>query len=232
MTKKLDKIRSQIDAIDKELYQNLEQRAKLVENLAALKRKDESQRPESRAINAFRAFRPAREASLINKIVKNSKLEPEVLIYIWRQIISASLNKQQKQRFGLWCAENKPETLASAKAWAGAQSKIEIFNKPEDLWQALKRGKAMIGFVPCAARVAVWKKMPRDVFIVARWSYLKKDNTLPLYIIAKQEPEPSGQDCAVFLKNNKLLIKKDFIVTARAKKDETFLGCFAMPISK
>ena len=232
MTKELDKIRAEIDKIDGELYRGLERRLGLVRSLAGLKRTQGREDTRQRE----NLFRPAREASLIGKLLKRGRVAPSLIVYIWRQIISASLNLQQAHRFGLWAKSHQAAALASAAAWAGGGSSIEIFSTPKALFTALldvrvnSRRGAMIGFVPCDSPATLWQKMPEGIYVVARWSYLKKDKAFPLYILARLTPEETGDDRALVLKNKKLIIKRGFMTKEQVKKDEKFLGCFAAPI--
>ena len=66
MTKELDKIRAEIDKIDGELYRGLERRLGLVRSLAGLKRTQGREDTRQRE----NLFRPAREASLIGKLLQ------------------------------------------------------------------------------------------------------------------------------------------------------------------
>lgn len=222
MVNNLDKIRAEIDALDLDLLRGLEARSALVREISALKQ----------AAGAGQAFRPGREAILIRKLIASSNLSPSLLIYVWRQIIAASLAQQQKQTFGLYAGDALPQALASAKAWSGGgggASEIEIFDSPEKLFTKIEQAQAMIGFIPCNNQVDWWQAMSADIFVVARWSYIKEDKALPLFIFAKQAPEPSGDDCALLVKNNQLVIEKGFITKEQAQtnKADKFLGCFA-----
>lgn len=223
MMNKLEKFRAEIDDIDSRLCLDLTKRMGLVRVIAKLKQE----------LGQIQAFHPGREAALISKLV-NARLDvdPLVLIHIWRQIIGASLNIQQKQSFGLWAGKNLAQALASAKAWVGAINQIEIFESAEKLFTQMKKNHLMIGLLPCEANDIWWQDKIEDINIVTRWSYIKSDNNMPLYILASMIPEPSGDDFTVFSKNNVLNTKKGFLTSGELGADEKFLGSYAALIDK
>lgn len=223
MMTKLEKIRAEIDAIDSRLCLDLAARLDLGRSIAQLKQE----------LGQTQAFRPGREAALIRKLVNTSlDIAPVVLTHIWRQIIAASLNVQQKQNFGLWAAADVMPALASAKTWAGAASQIEIFESAAALFTQMKKSPLMIGFIPCKINDIWWRAGLSDINIVARWGYVKSDNNLPIYILASMAAEPSGDDFTIFVKNDVLNIKKNFLTKTELKTDEKFLGNCAAMIEK
>ena len=84
MSDKLHKLRAAIDQIDAEILQLIAHRMTLSDEVIAAK-------------NGETAFRPGREAALVRRLVAmDSDMEPVVMLGIWRQIMSASLTRQNK----------------------------------------------------------------------------------------------------------------------------------------
>jgi chorismate mutase len=84
----LDSIRREIDSIDDQLVQLLKQRFAATQKVKASKAHDGS--------IASSPFRPVREAEVMNRLVAESgpSLSPELLVRLWRVILSASIQSQ------------------------------------------------------------------------------------------------------------------------------------------
>ena len=84
MSDKLHKLRDAIDHIDAEILKLIAKRMTLSDEVIAAK-------------NGEAAFRPGREAALIRRLAgMDSSMPPAVLLGIWRQIMAASLSRQNK----------------------------------------------------------------------------------------------------------------------------------------
>ena len=84
MSDKLHKLRDAIDQIDAEILQLIAHRMTLSDEVIAAK-------------NGEAAFRPGREAALVRRLAAmESDMAPAVLLGIWRQIMAASLTRQNK----------------------------------------------------------------------------------------------------------------------------------------
>jgi chorismate mutase len=84
MSEKLHKLRDAIDQIDAEILLLIARRMTLSDEVIAAK-------------NGEAAFRPGREAALVRRLAAmESDMAPAVLLGIWRQIMAASLTRQNK----------------------------------------------------------------------------------------------------------------------------------------
>ena len=86
MIEDLSQLRESIDVLDDEILKALAQRMKLSDQVLAAK-------------NGVAAFRPGREAALVRQLVAKGKADgldigPEVILCVWRQIMAASLSRQ------------------------------------------------------------------------------------------------------------------------------------------
>ena len=86
MIEDLSQLRESIDVLDNEILNALAQRMKLSDQVIAAK-------------NGVAAFRPGREAALVRQLVAKGKADgldigPEVILCVWRQIMTASLSRQ------------------------------------------------------------------------------------------------------------------------------------------
>lgn len=98
MKEKLNKIRHEIDLIDYKIISLLEKRVSLVEKVAKIK----SANPEISYIKANR------EAEMLTRLVKHSdKIPPQIIVNMWRLIISFSL--QHERKFAINCFSDNCE---------------------------------------------------------------------------------------------------------------------------
>ena len=84
MSDKLRRLRGAIDQLDADILKLISQRLTLSDEVIAAK-------------NGEAAFRPGREAALIRRLAAmDSDIAPTMLLGIWRQIMAASLSRQNK----------------------------------------------------------------------------------------------------------------------------------------
>ena len=86
MIEDLDQLRESIDVLDNKILKALAQRMKLSDRVITAKK-------------GSAAFRPGREAALVRQLVAKVKangldIAPEVVLCVWRQIMAASLGRQ------------------------------------------------------------------------------------------------------------------------------------------
>ena len=113
MSEDLGKLRDAIDLIDREVLVALARRMQLSDKVIAAK-------------DGTAAFRPGREAQLVRQLVAACRdleldLAPTVVLGIWRQIMAASLSRQND---GLTCMVH-PDALAAAVWHMGGMVDVE-----------------------------------------------------------------------------------------------------------
>ncbi len=135
--KTLPQLRIDIDAVDQQLLALLDQRAALAHEVGEVKKLDGSP-----------VFRPDREAQVIAKMqAAGSKLKPEGVAAIWREVMSAcrALEETQQVAFlgpkGTYSEEAAIEFFGSSMGSLPCQSIDEVF-------RATSAGAAEFGVVP------------------------------------------------------------------------------------
>jgi chorismate mutase/prephenate dehydratase len=135
--KTLPQLRIEIDAVDQQLLALLDQRAGLAHEVGEVKKLDGSP-----------VFRPDREAQVITKMqAAGSKLKPEGIAAIWREIMSAcrALEATQQVAFlgpkGTYSEEAAQQFFGSSMGSLPCQSIDEVF-------RATAAGSAEFGVVP------------------------------------------------------------------------------------
>ena len=136
MSEDLNQLRNAIDNLDNEILQALAKRMKLSDQVIAAK-------------NGAVAFRPGREAALVRQLVINSKadghdLSPSVILGVWRQIMAASLSRQNGD-----LAFAVHDMVMPAAAWhMGSALVATSFDQMTPLLDAVASGQCRYGLVP------------------------------------------------------------------------------------
>lgn len=141
MNEKLAEFRTKIDAIDDELIRLLNQREKIVEQVGELKSKE---------IKSGSFIRPAREANMLRRIVsKNESNFPKAaLAAIWRNIISGSLNIEQKLKISVFTPENNRDNLWLSREYFGSFSSYNQHSVTGRVISDLTSGAANVAVLP------------------------------------------------------------------------------------
>ncbi len=127
----LDKLRYQIDSIDKSINDLITKRQNLADQIIKAKG------------NVF-PFDPVREHKLMEKI-KSFSNDPILSERIWRQIISSNLARQKKLKIGV--LKNDKIALAAYEIYFGPYFKNFFFTTKKKLYDSLKIKKIDIVFV-------------------------------------------------------------------------------------
>ena len=189
MIEDLNQLRSAIDNLDNEILQALAKRMKLSDLVIAAK------------IGAA-AFRPGREAFLVRQLVINSKanghdLSQSVVLGVWRQIMAASLSRQNGD-----LAFAVHEMVVPAAAWHMGSALVSTsFNQMTLLLDAVVSGQCRYGLVPAnhdieALLTALDQR--QHLSIIARTPLYDMPSLHPAYIIADYLPDPSGDDISLY----------------------------------
>ena len=185
MSDKLHKLRNAIDQIDAEILQLIAHRMTLSDEVIAAK-------------NGETAFRPGREAALVRRLAAmDSDMEPAVILGIWRQIMAASLTRQNKD---LIFAVHQAALPAAIWHMGSALSARHCDNFNSVL-ALLNSAGCRYGLVPATkddtALARAICATPK-IYIMARTPLFPIPTVTPAYILADYLPDESGDDISLF----------------------------------
>ena len=189
MSEDLNQLRNAIDNLDNEILQALAKRMKLSDQVMAAK-------------NGAVAFRPGREAALVRQLVANSKaagqdLAPSVILGVWRQIMAASLSRQNGD-----LAFAVHALVMPAAAWHMGSALVATNHDQLDLLLAMvASGQCRYALVPADGdQQALLESLDkhRQLFIIARTPLYDMPAVRPAFIIADYLPDPSGDDISLY----------------------------------
>ena len=186
MSDKLRRLRGAIDQLDADILRLISDRLTLSDKVIEAK-------------NGEAAFRPGREAALIRRLVAmESDVAPAMLLGIWRQIMAASLARQNK---GLTFAVH--QAAVPAAIWhMGSALKARVCDEYESVAALLDASSCRYGLVPAMqdhpALARVMLANPH-LYIIARTPLFPIQTVTPAYIIADYLPDESGDDISLFI---------------------------------
>ncbi len=190
MSEDLNQLRNAIDSLDDEILQALAKRMKLSDQVIAAK-------------NGVAAFRPGREAALVRHLVAKSNAEGldlarEAVLSVWRQIMAASLSRQNGD---LTCAVH--QRVMPAAAWHMGSSLAAIVDMEiAPLIDAVAADQYRYAFVPADDQynreLLACLDQHHHLKIIARTPLYCMQSVHPAFIIASYLPDPSGDDISLF----------------------------------
>ena len=185
MSDKLRRLRGAIDQLDADILKLISQRLTLSDEVIAAK-------------NGEAAFRPGREAALIRRLAAmDSDIAPAMLLGIWRQIMAASLSRQNKD---LSFAVH--QAAAPAAIWhMGSALVATSFDQMTPLLDAVASGQCRYGLVPANHDIEALLSaldQHQHLSIIARTPLYDMPSLHPAYIIADYLPDPSGDDISLY----------------------------------
>ena len=185
MSDKLHKLRDAIDQIDAEILQLIAHRMTLSDDVIAAK-------------NGEAAFRPGREAALVRRLAAmESGMAPAVLLGIWRQIMSASLTRQNKD---LTFAVHQA-ALPAAIWHMGSALTARHCDDFHSVLALLDSASCRYGLVPATKDdIALARAIctTSKIYIMARTPLFPIPTVTPAYILADYLPDESGDDISLF----------------------------------
>ena len=185
MSDKLHELRDAIDQIDAEILQLIVHRMTLSDEVIAAK-------------NGEAAFRPGREAALVRRLAAmDSDMAPAVLLGIWRQIMAASLTRQNKDvTFAVHQA-----ALPAAIWHMGSALTARHCDDFDAVLALLDTARCRYGLVPATKDDTALAKaicaIPK-IYIMARTPLFPIPTVTPAYILADYLPDESGDDISLF----------------------------------
>ena len=190
MVDDLSQLRESIDVLDDEILKALAQRMKLSDQVVAAK-------------NGVAAFRPGREAALVRQLVAKGKADgldiaPEVILCVWRQIMAASLGRQDGE---LACGVHHDAMPAAAWHMGSAFSAF-VDNDIARLIEALAAGQCRYALVPARddnnRELLACLDQHHHLKIIARTPLYSMQTVHPAFIIADYLPDSSGDDISLY----------------------------------
>lgn len=185
MSDKLHELRDAIDQIDAEILQLIAHRMTLSDEVIAAK-------------NGEAAFRPGREAALVRRLAAmDSDMAPAVLLGIWRQIMAASLTRQNKDvTFAVHQA-----ALPAAIWHMGSALTARHCDDFDAVLALLDTASCRYGLVPATTDDTALAQAicaTPNIYIMARTPLFPIPTLTPAYILADYLPDESGDDISLF----------------------------------
>ena len=187
MTDNLDDLRNEIDAVDDRILELIAARMDLSDKVTAAKA-------------GKAAFRPGREAALMRRLAsQRPDISGVILLGIWRQILAASLSRQDTDLHFIVHADVAPTAtwhMGSALQVRYVDTISEIaalFASQPDL------GDTTYALVPAdnTPELAAWLYEDQAAFVIARTPLFDMDAVPPAYIIGPAMPDASGDDISL-----------------------------------
>lgn len=244
----LEELRKHIDEIDEKLFDLLQQRLKLVEQVGHYKKKNHGGkyiiRAGREALKVRKAYDKSREAGYDDKISK-------AFANLWRELISLSINFEEEAKIS-FNANNK-ETLWILREYLGCYSTKLPAKDDSEVLENLKSGKANIAAFDIEAKPSAepwWLQLSNQtelaVFAAAPIFSCNTDSTSIRYLVSNVTPEPSGEDKFIYVatkipadekesfevlaeyKGTYLVQSDEFYNNYATKLQAKYLGCVAV----
>jgi len=204
----LDDLRGEIDKIDDAVQDLLTRRAALSRAIARAKLSGPSALPVSVSLSA--AMRPAREALILRRLLARGRgeLAPQLIVGIWREIISSSLRAQTSFRGHAFAGDGETAFVEMARAYFGSETPIRTHGKPSLVLHACAEEQNALGVVPLPLieerGPAWWAQLApageRGPRIIAKLPIVTETDDGPsAYVIGAIEQEATGDDTTVLL---------------------------------
>jgi chorismate mutase len=198
-TPALADLRKEIDRIDEAMHQLLMERAGIIDRLIAVKRSEDS---------GASAFRPAREAEMMRRLVKRHKgiLPLDTVESIWRVIISTFTYVQAP--FSVHADLSAGDALMrdSARFHFGFTVPFVPHMGAAGVVAAVSDSKGDLGLVPAfdvASAGAWWSALEFDSApkIIARLPFVERPDhpaALPVFVLSRVAPDAMATEAAVW----------------------------------
>jgi chorismate mutase len=198
-TNALANLRTEIDRIDEAMHQLLIERGEIIDRLIAVKRSQDT---------GTSAFRPAREAEMMRRLVKRHKgiLPLDTVESIWRVIISTFTFVQAP--FSVHADLSAGDALMrdSARFHFGFTVPFVPHMGAAGVVAAVSASKGDLGLVPAfdvASAGAWWSALEFDAApkIIARLPFVERSDhpaALPVFVLSRVSPDAMATEAAVW----------------------------------
>jgi chorismate mutase len=197
---RLDAVRREVDRVDEQLVALVGERLRLADSLAALK-----------VAGPGLPLRPGREITLLRKLIAGAPqpVEPELVVELWRGLMSASLRRQRKVDIVVGGGVTQPTRMFDiARRHFGARTRIQHVGEPQTaLLRAAENPESCVAVVPWLAAPGVgawWPALSERRFhglhLIAGLPLLGPDAEDPeAAVFASAQPEEAGRDVTLVL---------------------------------
>ncbi len=136
----LERVRDEIDAIDREMLNLLQRRTALVDDIKAAK-------------HGRSAIQPGREAMVLRRLLgaHHGRFPVGSLVRIWREIISVLTLLQDSFSVAIYVPEEAPGLWDIARDHYGSQTPFRLSDSALQVIRAVSDGSATIGVLPWPA---------------------------------------------------------------------------------
>ena len=191
-------LRREIDRIDEAMHRLLMERGEIIDRLIAAKRMQES----------GSAFRPAREADMMRRLVERHKgiLPLDTAEGIWRVIISTFTYVQAPFSVHAHLSAGEPQMRDSARFHFGFTAPFVAHMGAASVVAAVSDSKGDLGLVPAfavAGTGAWWNALEFDTApkIIARLPFVERADhpaALPVFIVSRAAPDAMVREVEVW----------------------------------
>ena len=138
----IEELRNQIDSVDDQMHDLLMKRVDLVEQIGRLKAEAAGQG------SAF-AMRPKREIEIMRRLWNRHKgdLDKDILMRVWREIISACVNLQSPLTIAVFMPERGMGNLEIARDYFGTYTPMLSCRSVNLVLKELTQGEANIAIL-------------------------------------------------------------------------------------
>lgn len=196
----LDDLRREIDEIDDALHDLLIRRTEVVQRIAALK-----------GANGLTALRPAREASILRRLVARHKgpFPISTLVSVWREIMSALVGIQAPFAVAVSMPKRGAGYLELARYQFGSYTPVTAYRSAAQVFNAVIEGRATVGVLPLPQddgqtpwwlALTVGENPPRIIGRLPFGASPPNDGNeqVEAFVIAHIAQEPTGADRSLF----------------------------------
>ncbi len=195
----LETIRAEIDGIDRQLLALFAERLRAIDKMAGLK-PSESGLP----------IRPGREVALLRRLVAEAPapVERELIVELWRAMISASLRRQRVIDVVVGGGRGDPTRLFDiARRHFGARTRIKDLGEPQAALQKAAENPDTIVAVtswPAAPGVGAWwpaltERRFHNLHIIAGLPLLASSDEPEAAVFAASPTESAGNDVTMLM---------------------------------
>lgn len=199
----LPALRAALDAVDDRILALLEERARVVEQVAGAKK-------------GAGPLRPGREAAILRRLLgrHQAPLPASSIIRIWREIFAASVAQQQPLQVAVCDPTTDGRFQAAAREHLGALTPMRIYRSPAQAIGEVVDGRASAAVLPLpgegagdgSAHPGWWPGLLQQntkgrIHVVARLPFWNRRPegapSVQALIIANSPADPSGEDISL-----------------------------------